>query len=99
MTSTTLLSQIASLRASLMQHHDIVDVGAANEHPTQGPNWAMRATSLIDEAEVEIRKGLAKRGADECPDDGNRLADDGVCGFCGNKPDALVARIAKDVRS
>lgn len=32
---------------ALVGEHDIVDVGPANEHPSQGPNWAMQATTFL----------------------------------------------------
>jgi hypothetical protein len=38
---------------ALKDEHDIVDVGAPGEHPDQGPNWAMQATTFIDE---EVRR-------------------------------------------
>lgn len=41
---------LRELREVLVEHHDIEDGGAPGEHPHQVPNWAMRATSLIDEA-------------------------------------------------
>lgn len=34
---------------ALHDEHDIVDVGAPGEHPGQGPNWAMQATTFIVE--------------------------------------------------
>jgi hypothetical protein len=34
---------------ALKGEHDIVDVGAPGEHPSQGPNWAMQATTFIEE--------------------------------------------------
>lgn len=34
---------------ALVGEHDVVDVGPANEHPSQGPNWAMQATTFIRE--------------------------------------------------
>lgn len=33
---------------ALKDEHDIVDVGQPGEHPTQGPNWAMQATTFIE---------------------------------------------------
>lgn len=41
---------LMALRPILAEHHDIEDGGALGEHPHQAPNWAMRATNLIDEA-------------------------------------------------
>lgn len=40
---------LMELRAILAEHHDIEDVGGG-DRPDQGPNWAMRATNIIDEA-------------------------------------------------
>lgn len=45
-------------RAVLADHHDIEDGGGADEHPHQVPNWAMRATNLLDELEAEIPREL-----------------------------------------
>lgn len=46
-----------------------------------------------DLAGIEIRSvefdPAANHGA--CPDDGNLLSDDGVCGFCGNAPASVEA--------
>lgn len=49
MTDLDMKIAIAALRKALVERHDIMDVGPANEHPSQGPNWAMRATDLLDE--------------------------------------------------
>lgn len=45
---------IAKLHAEFREAHDIVDVGAANEHPSQGPNWAMQCSALLEEIEALI---------------------------------------------
>lgn len=34
---------------ALVGEHDVVDIGPANEHPSQGPNWAMQATTFLRE--------------------------------------------------
>ena len=34
---------------ALKGEHDIVDVGPPGEHPNQGPNWAMQATTFLEE--------------------------------------------------
>lgn len=46
---------IRDLRAALSEHHDTVD----GEHQTDvRPNWAMRATNLLDEIEAEVPQEL-----------------------------------------
>lgn len=49
-TITQQRNALMELRQILAEHHDIEDGGAEGEHPFQKPNWAMRATNLIDEA-------------------------------------------------
>lgn len=49
-TITVQRDALMELRRVLAEHHDIEDGGAEGEHPHQVPNWAMRATNLIDEA-------------------------------------------------
>jgi len=46
---TTTLDMIYCAIRILKTHHDVVDVGDG-DRPGQGPNWAMRATNLLDEA-------------------------------------------------
>lgn len=48
---------IASLNTIAREHHDIVDVGRANEHPSQGPNWAMQITNQLEEIEALFHDG------------------------------------------
>lgn len=45
----TALDLIYAAIRILKTHHDVVDVGDG-DRPDQGPNWAMRATNLLDEA-------------------------------------------------
>lgn len=52
MTDIEMVVAIRQLRAALVEHHDIVDIGGATEHPSQGPNWAMKATDLLDEIDL-----------------------------------------------
>lgn len=42
---------VDALRALLAEHHDVEDT----DHPqVQRPNWAMRATNLLDEVRAEF---------------------------------------------
>lgn len=50
----TLVTLLRIARGVLEGEHDIEDGGAPGEHPYQKPNWAMRATSALDEAIQEI---------------------------------------------
>lgn len=45
---------IALLHEMFRDAHDIVDVGRPGEHPSQGPNWAMQCTALLEEIETLI---------------------------------------------
>lgn len=45
-----IIEHLNAARRLLVAYHDIVDIGAPDEHPDQGPNWAMQATDAIDEA-------------------------------------------------
>lgn len=56
MTDIEMRVAIRALRAALVERHDIEDGGAPGEHPFQKPNWAMRATDLLDEIEL-LSKG------------------------------------------
>jgi hypothetical protein len=48
---------IQALEAIAREHHDIVDT----DHPqVQRPNWAMRATNLLDEVREEFGRGAAE---------------------------------------
>lgn len=41
---------IKALHEIFLDCHDVVDVGGG-DRPSQGPNWAMRCTALLDEIE------------------------------------------------
>lgn len=59
MTDIELVVAIRALRKALTERHDIVDVGAADEHPEQAPNWAMKATDLLDEIDLLRSEALS----------------------------------------
>lgn len=41
--------KLARAIEALKGEHDIVDVGPRGEHLKQGPNWAMQATTFLEE--------------------------------------------------
>lgn len=66
-------------RMSARDLQDLRDAGRGHLIDGIGP--------YLDKAD-ELRKRAKEEPA--CPDDGNLLADDGVCGFCGNRPPQLL---------
>lgn len=51
---------IQALEAIALEHHDVVDSGGGDDRPTPRPNWAMRASYLLDEVREEFAQGAVE---------------------------------------
>lgn len=62
------------------------------EHPTFIDSGADSLDMLWQIApDIHSAIALAKGQGRRCPEDGNLISEDGVCGFCGNSPEAFIS--------